>query len=113
MLAWLVAPVLIAFAILAFVPGAAKQAALPQSQYECDQTAPITDAASLSLAYYASLDPAQVSPWRAGGCVLTGTQMPAWRFAQVERVFGWVLIPFALLTFTGVLRHLGGYRRPA
>lgn len=111
MLAWLAAPVVVAFLILAFVPGAAKLAATPQSKYECDQTAPLGDAAWLSVAYYASLDPGGLTAWRAGGCVLTGTQIPAWSFARIERGLGWIFIPLALLTFTGVLRYIGGDRR--
>jgi len=85
-------------------------AAQPTPPYACDARAPASDAAALSIAVYASFDPALVTQWRVSACPVAGTAVTAWHLANAERIIGWFLIPLALLTFTGVLRRLLGYR---
>ena len=77
----------------------------------CDARAPLNDAAALSIATYASLDPALLTPWRVSTCGIPGTPVTAASSAGLLRAVGWLLIPLALLTFTGVLRRLLGFRK--
>ncbi|MBV8281213.1 MAG: hypothetical protein JO347_04015, partial [Candidatus Eremiobacteraeota bacterium] len=78
--------------------------------YTCDARPPASQTAALSLAIYASFDPAQVTQWRVSGCQFAGLPVTAWQLAYAERIIGWFLIPFAVLTFTGILRRLLGYK---
>ncbi len=115
MLAWLLAPVLIAFLIFAFVPGSAVPADgrinSTATTAACDERAPLDDAAALGIATYASLDPALLTSWRVSGCGIPGSPVTAASSAGLLRAAGWLLIPFALLTFTGVLRRLLGFHK--
>lgn len=112
MLWWLIMPPLLATLLFVAVPGAAMppQPADASAPHACDAQAPVADAAALSGAIYGSFDPALVTTWRVSGCQIAKTPVTAWHLANVERIIGWFLIPLALLTFTGVLARLLGYR---
>jgi hypothetical protein len=111
-LAWLLAPPVLASLLFVAVPGMTMPPPqpVPLQQYACDTRPPLGDAAALNLAIYGSFDPALVTDWRVSGCSIVGTPVTAWQVAYVERIIGWLLIPLAFLTFTGILRRLLGDR---
>jgi hypothetical protein len=111
MLAWLAVPYLVATGVFLLagmtMPPPSDEVTIP---YPCDARAPLQDAAALSAATYVSFDPAFVTQWRVSSCPVAGTPVTASELAKTERALGWFLIPLALLTFSGVLRRLLGYR---
>jgi hypothetical protein len=108
---WLVMPLLLATLFFVAIPGmTVAPPSLNPTPGACDARPPALDAAALSLAVLASLDPAPLTAWRVSACSIGGSPVTSWDVANAVHLIGWFLIPLALLTFTGVLRRLLGYR---
>jgi hypothetical protein len=77
----------------------------------CVRTMTPATAMYLTVATYTSADRFMAGPPRAPMCGIAGTALPAVDVERANRMAGLILLPLMLLTVTGVLRALLGWRR--
>jgi hypothetical protein len=85
--------------------------ATPQDAPKCVRATTPASAAYLTLTTYTSADRFMTRPPRASECGDAGTALPAVDVERVDRLAGLIFLPLLLLTVTGVLRTLLGFKR--
>jgi hypothetical protein len=84
--------------------------ATPANAPRCTRATSPASAAYLTWTTYTSVDRFLAQPPRASECGVAGTALPAVDVERVDRLAGLLLLPLLLLTVTGVLRALLGFR---
>ena len=85
--------------------------ATPGDAPVCSRSMTPAAAANLTVDTYTSADRMLARPPRAPACGVAGTQISAIDVERINRLAGLIMLPLLLLTVTGVLRTLLGYRR--
>jgi hypothetical protein len=83
----------------------------PADAPKCVRAPSAATAAYLTLTTYTSVDRFMTRPPRASECGVAGSAVTAVDVERVNRLCGLILLPLLILTLTGVLRVLLGYRK--
>jgi hypothetical protein len=76
----------------------------------CARAMTPASASYLTIATYTSADRFMTSPPRAPACRVAGLLLPAVDVERANRLAGLVLLPLLILTLTGILRAMLGWR---
>ena len=110
-------PVL-AWLVFSFVLGAARPASIETAKYQCQESPTWQDAAWLSVRTYFPVEVPAPGGWQPSDCPLVIqvrghrviVPLRAASFAGLVKLAGWLFIPTAAATFTGLLRNVGSSR---